>query len=166
MFKNIGFRRQLSIIFSVGMLLLALVSTLVMSAIGWQSVRQRLVDEGLTLTQNFAEQATLSLLYQSEDTAAEAAMMFQAFPDVEGVVILDASGNVLHSLGVTETPANLGDLPDSVALTTDSRHAWGFTTPVFVGQDEESQSPFAEAGGEPELVGYVSLFMTKDLTAD
>src|SRR5210317_403140 len=99
MFKNIGFRRQLSIIFTVGMLLLALVSSLVMSAISWQSVRQRLVDEGLTLTQTFAEQATLALLYQSGESAAEVAVMFSAFPDVEGVEIVDAGGKVLHSLG-------------------------------------------------------------------
>ncbi len=157
MLKNISFRNQLGIIFSLGMLLLALISSIVISELTSQKLRERLIGEGLKLTESFAEQSTLALLYSSEDSATEAAVVIKAFPDIEAVEITDVRERILFS-----------DLPDGysrgahsteLALFQETPEAWHFDSPVYSGSGADS--PFANVADGPELIGHVRVMMSK-----
>ncbi len=157
MLKNISFRNQLGIIFSLGMLLLALVCSIVISELTSQKLRERLVGEGLKLTESFAEQSTLALLYSSEDSALEAAAVIKAFPDIEAVEIRDIGDRVLYS----DIPADFSQVSHSPALALfgETPLAWYFDSPVYSGGAAES--PFTVLRGAPELIGHVRVTMSK-----
>ncbi len=162
MFKNISFRNQLGIIFTIGMLLLALISSVVLSELTSQRVEDRLIDEGLKLTETFAEQSKIALLYQSDESATEAANVIMSFPDIQAAEVVDATH---HSLYVHETLAGhegaIRPWPESVSLYRDTADAWEFASPVYTGADIESTTPFDNVAAEAELIGHVRLIMSK-----
>ena len=159
MFKDISFRNQLGIIFSLGMLLLALISSVVLSEFTSREVRERLIDEGIKLTETFAEQSTLALLYSSEDSAAEAATVIKSFPDIDAVAIVDSTGRTLYSDLPRE---DLAVKPaDSLDLSTESDTNWMFSSPVLSGGDSIAQTPFDNTATAPELIGHVRVLMSK-----
>ena len=159
MFKDISFRNQLGIIFSLGMLLLALISSVVLSEFTSREVRERLIDEGIKLTETFAEQSTLALLYSSEDSAAEAATVIKSFPDIDAVAIVDSTGRTLYSDLPRE---DLAVKPaDSLDLSTESDTSWMFSSPVLSGGDSIAQTPFDNTATAPELIGHVRVLMSK-----
>ncbi len=157
MLKNISFRNQLGIIFSLGMLLLALVCSIVISELTSHKLRERLVGEGLKLTETFTEQSTLALLYSSEDSAMEAAAVIKAFPDIEAVEIRDVGDRVLYS----DIPTDLSRVSYSpqLALFRETADAWYFDSPVYSGT--AADSPFTKLSVDPELIGHVRVKMTK-----
>ena len=57
-----GFRPLLIAVFTVGIILLALASTFVTSSLTSQSVKERVVQEGMSLTEIFAEQSRMAPL--------------------------------------------------------------------------------------------------------
>lgn len=163
MFRNIGFRNQLVIIFGIGILLLSVVSTLVISNLSAQTVRERLVSEGLKLAETFAEQSTLSLLYASAENAAEAASLFAAFPDIVGLEIVDAKYKTLYTEGTARQKLpDAQKWPGEPRLYTESKDDWEFTAPVIIGNDADIDSPFTDFSGRRKVIGYVRLVMSKD----
>jgi diguanylate cyclase (GGDEF)-like protein len=160
-FRGVNFRQQLSLTFSVGIILLALTSTYVITLFSSNTVKERIVDEGLSLTEGFAEQSTLALLYQSKDNAEEAVKAIMSFPDVLGVEIINADASTLYSI---ETEAALGstvtEWPAAVQLRLETDNHWEFMSPVYTSAEEEL-SPFEASVAERELLGYVRLFVGK-----
>ena len=163
------FRRQLSYMIALGILLLALFSSLVGS---WQSnerVRRSLLEQGQHITENLAHQSTLALITASADNAAEAANATLAFPGVVNVELRDVQGRVLLTLG----NASNTQLPDmtrpgnienkSVVLDAENSRAWRFVTPVYTQPSPES--PFDAQTKAPELLGHVAVVMSKEALA-
>ena len=71
-FKKTTFRRQLAILFSVGVLCVSLLSALLTS---WQGSRQLYaskLQDGLRISQNLAAQSRLALAFGSTENVAEA----------------------------------------------------------------------------------------------
>lgn len=162
MFKNISFRNQLGLIFSIGMLLLALVAGLLMSELTSRRVEQRLVDEGLKLTETFAEQSKLALLYLSDESAEEAASVLMSFPDIRAVEIVDINHRALFANDAsTEHETSIRPWPDTLRLMRETADSWEFSSPVFSGGDYESLTPFAAASSDAELIGHVRVIMDK-----
>jgi hypothetical protein len=98
-FQKLTFQRQLSITVTLGILFLALLSSIVGS---WQvneRVRHNLIEQGQRITENLARQSTLALVYSSADNAAEAVKATMAFPGVIGVEIRHGNGNILLARG-------------------------------------------------------------------
>ncbi len=162
-FQNLTFRRQLGITVTLGILLLALSSSLVGS---WQvnkRVRNDLIEQGRRVTENMAHQSALALIYDSPDNAIEAVNVTMVFPGVIGVEIRDANGHVLLSQGninFAEFPSGRadGDLRSAAVLNAENDNAWHFAAPVYSQPSEET--PFNEAA-VPELLGHVSVIMSK-----
>lgn len=158
------FRRQLSYMIALGILLLALFSSLVGS---WQSnerVRRNLIEQGQHITENLAHQSTLALITASADNAAEAANATLAFPGVVNVEIRDIQGRVLLALG-NASQAKLPDMSKpgdiekkSIVLDDENSRAWRFVSPVYT---QPSESPFDAQPSEPELLGHVAVVMSK-----
>jgi diguanylate cyclase (GGDEF)-like protein/PAS domain S-box-containing protein len=157
-------QKQLSIIVTLGILLLALSSAVVGSLQGNQRVRHDLIEQGQHITENLARQSSLALVYSSAENAAEAVNVTMAFPGVVGVEIRHANGDVLLVRGAPDfaqfleqgNPAS--GLQAAAALDAESSKAWHFEAPVYSQPEEES--PFSEAKA-PELLGHVSVVISK-----
>ena len=68
------FRHQLSLIFVVGILVMALITSFAVSNISSQIVREREIQQGLQVTNSLAKQSELALLYQSSESAQDLAV--------------------------------------------------------------------------------------------
>ena len=163
--QKFTFERQLGIMVMLGILLLALSSSLVGS---WQSnerVRLNLIEQGQRITENLAHQSALALIYGSPDNANEAVKATMAFPGVIGLEIRDVNQRNLLSQG----SANPAEFPSvaartdwttaSAVLDAESRNAWRFAAPVYT--QPSAESPFNVQPTVPELLGQVTVVMSK-----
>lgn len=163
--QKFTFERQLGIMVMLGILLLALSSSLVGS---WQSnerVRLNLIEQGQRITENLAHQSALALIYGSPDNANEAVKATMAFPGVIGLEIRDVNQRNLLSQG----SANPAEFPGvaartdwtmaSAVLDAESRNAWRFAAPVYT--QPSAESPFNVQPAVPELLGQVTVVMSK-----
>ncbi len=163
--QNLTFRRQLGVMITLGILLLALSSSLVGS---WQSnerVRVNLLEQGQHITESLARQSVLALIFASPDNAAEAVKATTAFPGVIGVEILDAKMHPLLTRGSAvfaefNTAFNASIPQNSAAMDQENGSAWRFVAPVYT--QPTAESPFDVRAGHPELLGYVSVVMSKE----
>jgi signal transduction histidine kinase len=165
-FRNSTFQRQLGIAIAIGIFMLALLSSVVGSWLGNERVRNNLMEQGRSITQNLARESALALIYASSENAAEAAKATLEFPGVIGVEIRDAKKRVLLSKGdinPVESAAALdavigqADHTQAAVLDAESENAWRFDAPVY---SQPASSPFAEESS-PELLGYVSVAVSK-----
>ncbi|MCR4298772.1 MAG: EAL domain-containing protein [Gallionella sp.] len=164
--QKLTFERQLGVMVTLGILFLALFSSLAGS---WQSnerVRANLIEQGQSITENLARQSALALIYASPDNAAEAVNATMAFPGVVSVEIRDVNQRILLTRGSAdpaEFPAVIerADLaPGAAALGTERRHAWRFAAPVHT--QPAAESPFNVQAAAPELLGHVAVVMSKE----
>lgn len=161
--QKLTFQRQLGITVTLGILFLALFSSVVGSWQGNQRVRHDLIEQGQRITENLARQSSLALIYASADNAADAVNATMAFPGVIGLEIRNANGNVLLVRGDTN-PQGIGEQPSqggahaAAMLNAESPVAWHFTAPVY--SQPSAGSPFSEAS-QQELLGSVSVVMSK-----
>ncbi len=162
-FQKITFQRQLSITVTLGILFLALFSSIVGSMQGNERVRHDLMEQGQHITENLAHQSALALIYSSADNAAGAVNATLAFPGVVGVEIRHVNGRVLMARGNMKS-AEFREKPDNsdglkaATLDAESPDAWHFVAPVY--SQPAAESPFNEAA-TPELLGRVSVVMSK-----
>ena len=77
---NTSFNKQLSSVFLIGILILAIISSLTISWIVSQAARNYVVDNWLETTSSFALQSKLALLYQSEENARLPVKTMLAYP--------------------------------------------------------------------------------------
>ena len=172
--RKLTFRRQLGITITLGTLLLALFSSLVGSWQGNERVRRNLLEQGQRITENLARQSALALIYASADNAAEATNATLAFPGVASVEISDANRHILLARGAASS-AEFSALPEpedreraAAVLDAESPSAWRFVAPVY--SQPTTESPFQVQSATPELLGHVSVVMSKavliQMTAD
>jgi len=169
MFKNFlrkfTFRRQLSITMTLGILCLALFSSLVSSWQANQRVRRNLIEQGQRITENLARQSTLALLYASPDNANEAVSATLAFPGVVRVEIHDTSQHALLERGSArpaEFPKSIVPVAGAEALAVlnaESGGAWRFVAPVY--SQPSAASPFQVKEAKRERLGDVTVVMSK-----
>src|SRR3989304_1304920 len=93
--QRFTFERQLGIMVTLGVLFLALFSSLVGSWLSNERVRLNLIEQGQRITENLARQSALALIYASADNAADAVSATLAFPGVVGLEIRNANGRIL-----------------------------------------------------------------------
>ncbi len=162
---RIGFSQQLALTFTVGILLLAVVSSLAISKLSSETVRDKLISEGLHATESLAAQSTLALLYWSSDNARDAVQTTIAFPDITGVSIYNSEYVTLLTEGEQGLPDGvISTWSSETKLELDVENAWYFIAPVYAGTPLENQdeSPFDSVIYEPELIGYVRLVKSKE----
>src|SRR3989338_5110967 len=159
------FERQLGVMVTLGILFLSLSSSLVGS---WQSnerIRSDLLEQGQRITENLARQSALALIYGSADNAAEAVNATMAFPGVVSVEIRDVSQRILLTRGSADSaefPAAIeraNRVQTAAVLEAESRNAWRFAAPVYT--QPSAESPFNVQTAAPELLGHVSVVMSK-----
>lgn len=160
-----GFRQQLVTTFTVGVLLLAIASSIAVSTLSSRSVHYTLVKQGSQAAEAFASQSTLALLYQSPENASEAVKTTLAFPDIIGVAIYDLDHRELLSEGAAVLLQDpVMQWPKATGLVRESDDEWEFMAPVYsqpLGSQEE-ESPFRARSPDPQLLGYVRVVMGKE----
>ena len=163
--RRSSFRRQLTLVFSTGVVAAALISALISSWFGSQSARENFVRQGRQVTENLAKQAPLALLYGSAENAREAVDATLAFPDVRHVSIYALGGRELVARGVkldALPPAPSFPAERNALLESDQKAQWTFIAPVYSGDPKEEISPFDTVRRAPELLGYVRVALSKD----
>ncbi|PXX35348.1 diguanylate cyclase (GGDEF)-like protein [Undibacterium pigrum] len=163
-FRRTGFSRQLTVIITVAILVLALFSSIMNS---WQAshrMRAYFVVQGQQVAENLARQSRLALLYHSADNAREVVATTLAFPDVLQVEIANAEHKVLLSqskpgVNLPRLQTQPGAHLSSARLENESDQDWRFSAPVFGGETEAS--PFEVQESKPQLLGYVHVVVGK-----
>ncbi|GAB4354320.1 MAG: hypothetical protein Kow0073_10940 [Immundisolibacter sp.] len=157
--------RLIMLVSVLGVLLLSIGSA---GGISWVSVgkaRDDLLDQGRLLTERYAAQATLALLYGSPENAEAATGNLLRFPNVVGAAVFNADGSTLLSRG------RLGDLPQPPAATwnpdddarmfAETPQLWLFRAPVFVGDSSPDMTVFGEVLPPPQYQGQVAVAISK-----
>ncbi|MDO8284130.1 MAG: EAL domain-containing protein [Rhodoferax sp.] len=164
--RRTTFRQQLSIMVASGVLLLALLSSLVIS---WQSsrdIRQNRQQQGQHLSDSLARQARLALLSDASENITDAVSGALAFPDVDRVEIRRMDGRLLTARGAGGVALTLGDEPppatvlNAIAafLEVEDSESWQFVAPVRV---VGVNSPFDAEAPKAQMIGYVRVVLSK-----
>jgi len=161
---NLQFSQQLIIIFIIAVILM---STLVSFAVGRNTndiLKKQMHAQGIQITQTFASQSKLALLYQSEYAAQSAVKSIAGFPDIEVIQLRVIDGTVLYStrnidIDAVETSAH----KDTAIHVFEDESEWVFSAPVFseAGFDDELTDIYQETEEANTLLGYVTLSMSK-----
>ena len=165
--SNISFQQQISLTFAVGIICLALLSSLVISWTGSRNIRGHLIGEGKQITENFSRQSTLALVYKSEENAESAATATLAFQDVRQVSVYDRDGSLILKQGTdfpwTFTKNDIETLKIS-KLQNETNDALHFVAPVNLleNPDIDEMSPFESNQPVQELLGYVHVVLSKE----
>lgn len=161
--NSTSFRRQLAFTFATGIIVLALSASFATYQLTSNSLRERLIEEGLQHARVFAEQSPLALLYQSPDNAIDFSKSILASPDVLGVGIYTLDHNALLQMGEGSFgPKSIENIPNAPKLIAESDLQWLYIAPVYSHDPQlADDSPFAMNELEPELLGYIRLIMSK-----
>ncbi len=164
--QNFTFERQLRIMVTIGIFLLALFSSVVGSWLSNERVRTDLIEQGLRIAEQVAHQSELALIYNSAENAKDVAQAAMSFPGVIRVEIHDVNNRELLSKGKASKVGFYEDKVDkkewtrqTTVLEAESSTDWNFVAPVYTQPPEDS--PFLLEPYAPELLGYVSVVMSK-----
>lgn len=86
-FDRLQFRHQLGVIFVVGIIVLTLITSFVVSKVSTVIITKQQIQQGLQVTESLANQSELALLYQSAESARDIAESAINFPEVKGIRI-------------------------------------------------------------------------------
>ena len=98
--KGMTFQRQLAVAMAMGVLSMALFSSIGSAWQGSRQVRDNLVQQSLRIASSLATQSQLALLSASPENANEAVAATLAFPDVLRVEVRKPDGGVLLAIAV------------------------------------------------------------------
>ena len=160
--RQMTFQRQLSITVAIGVLGLALFSSVASSWQGGRQIRETLMQQSMRIATSLANQSTLALLYGSGDNAIEAINATLAFPDVLRVEIHKVGGGVLLARGAAGVDTVHMTLttpkPREAYLEAETQDTWCFLAPVWT---KPASSPFEVVASKEEFLGYVRVIHSK-----
>jgi len=162
---NISFNRQLSTTFVLGILILSVISSSLISFVVNQTAENRFVSEGKQVTNGFAAQSRLALLYGSEENAQLPAKTLLGFPDVAQVSIYYPDKKLLMTEG-EPSEDDLGDwiagLTSEARLVHESRQSWYFGAEVIPSFADDLMDPvFGEVEPDSQTLGFVLVAVSK-----
>lgn len=162
---NISFNRQLSTTFVLGILILSVISSSLISFVINQTAEDRFVSEGLQVTNSFAVQSRLALLYGAEENAQLPAKTLLGFPDVAQVSIYFPDKKLLMSEG-EPSDEELGEwmhsLTSDARMIRESRQYWYFGAEVVPSFAKDSIEPvFEEIQVDAQTLGFVLVAVSK-----
>ncbi|PKO85968.1 MAG: signaling protein [Betaproteobacteria bacterium HGW-Betaproteobacteria-12] len=162
-YRKTTFRRQLAILFSVGVLCVSLLSALVTS---WQGSRQLYaskLQDGLRISQNLAVQSRLALVFGSAENVSEAFAAASAFPDITRIEIRHTDGRMLLERGAAFDRQHIASLPPAntrnAYLEEENSAGWRFVAPVWSVSGPDS--PFETTERRDILLGFVVIEQSK-----
>ena len=163
-----SFLHQLTVSFTIGIVTLILIASIVTSWLASNRTESSLVKQGHQITENLARQSMLALLYGEGENAKDAARGALAFPDVLSVYIYDTSFQlILHEGKKLEQEIIPFSPPiNSSVLILDKKTHWRFRAPVYSQTIQENEFIGHGATTEPELLGYADVVLSKESLVD
>ena len=162
---QVEFRKQLSIIIGVGILLMSVGAATVSAFLTTLRFQENLVDQGRQATEIFAQQSILALLYGDGTAIQESAKNTLGFQEIRKVTVYELDGRILFSQGVSDMNFD-PFLPPKATIdrlhTIDQNDFWGFITPVYSSTENNDFSGLTSLDTPPELLGFVSVELSKD----
>ncbi|CAH0348341.1 response regulator [Aquabacterium sp. CECT 9606] len=160
--RQMTFQRQLSIAVIIGVICMALFSSMASAWQGGRQIRDTLMRQSMSIATSLATQSTLALLYASADNAHDAVNATLAYPDVLRVEIRTSDGGVLLSKGKAGTESPTKALPSppprEAYLEAETEDTWQFVAPVWT---KPAASPFDVEPPATEFLGQVRLVHSK-----
>ncbi len=159
------FQQQLSLAVALGVLCMALLSSV---ASAWQASHQtrlNLMQQGLRVTASLAQQSRLALLTSTAENMGEALGATLAFPDVLRVEVHGADGHVLVARGPFVTPqsAPASESPpeqrEAPYLLEEGPDTWRFAASVWFVADHSS--PYDVTQIPSQRLGQVQVVLSK-----
>ena len=161
-FQKLDFRRQLVLAVFVGVLILALVTSLAVSKTATDTIEAKLREQSVQLTDTFARQADIALLSSTRTFASDAINLVMNFENVDGAAIYEADGVLYESQQNDQLLRSylFKDIGDGASLIHQEESYWHFAAPVY--SEDNSMEEF---GVEPtkELIGYVVVVVNTSL---
>ena len=153
---RLRFKTQLSFLFIVGILLLAFVTSVMVSSLSSSIIEKHEVRQGMQVTESLARRSEIALLYQSAEAAREIAEDAMNFPGVKGIAIETDKADMLYSVGASFSAQNnqldsdpampFQDLvmqrdkrPHALGLVAENNDLWKFTAPILASSSDEAQ---------------------------
>ncbi len=165
-FDRLKFRQQLSVIFIVGILVLTLITSFVVSNVSTSIINKQQIQQGLQVTESLANQTELALLYQSAETAQDVAENAINFPEVKGIMIQTEKQEELFRLGLQAPELQQANrLKDTPVLVAENSRFWLFSAPVMSTQEYDNQLNILPDDQESFLLGHISVLVGKDTQA-
>lgn len=164
-----NFGRQLSWTFALGILGFSAASSLLTFLFISENLKDNLIKQGYQITNNFAAQSQLALLYGSPENIKDTLSIAMKFPDIKHITIREGNGNVLISEGSTPVHAaetRLVWAGDTALLSDETEDALHFTAPVYSGNDDEQDNPLGSPIVKKEFLGYVQVEIGKSSLKD
>ncbi|MCB1667909.1 MAG: EAL domain-containing protein [Pseudomonadales bacterium] len=149
--RTLTFRKQLAIGFTLGILVLALATSLGVTNISNEMVRNQQIQQGLKIAESFAQQSKLALLYQSNELAKDVGDGIREFPGVIGIRITTIEGTVLYQSGEIDSSLKLFDETSekkTQLVSLDSQDQWTFMAQSL--SDDLQGDDWSEIYGEGE----------------
>lgn len=160
--RRMTFRRQLSLVVAVGVLLLAVLSSFVSAWQGNVQLQDNLREQGLRIASSLASQSALALLSGAPDNAGQAVSAALAFPDVMRVEIFNADGTVLLSNGSQPgqqaLPMQVKPVPHDAFQEDEDDASWHFVAPVW---SHRAENPFDTEKPTDTYLGFVRVVYSK-----
>lgn len=161
--RAMTFQQQLGVAMTVGVLCLALFSSMGSAWQGSRQVRDNLIQQSMRMAASLATQSKLALLSGSPENVAEAVAATLAFPDVLRVEVLKTDGGNLLAKGVlpkgeADKPVLMQSATRDAYLESESDDAWRFVAPVWSTRQE---TPFDVVAPTDELLGHAVVVMSK-----
>ncbi len=160
-----GFQQQLTLLYVMAVFLFALIGAFVTSWMGGQRDLRNILQQGEQITESFAKQSTLALLYGLGDNAKRGAESTLGFPNVGQVSVYAKHMVLLLDEGTKSDwkPDYKESIPPSNAfLAHETESAWHFIAPVYTHySDDHVSSPFEIKKTNSEYLGFVQVSIEK-----
>lgn len=162
-----SFRKQLTYTVSIGVVCLAVMASVVTAYLQSRSVRDLLIQEGDQITDNFAAQSVLALLFSAAENASDSVKATLAFPNVRHVAIYTWEGAPVVSEGEavdwkpsTETVASLRK--SGPRLESESYFFLHFVSLVSRSNTSGLDAQFRLDDPQVEKLGFVHVAVSKE----
>lgn len=164
---SISFRSQLTKIVAAGILTLTITTALTSAWVTTNNIRSQFIADGAQVTESFAAQSVLALLYASPENAEEAAAAALGFPAITGISLLTPDRRPLLARGeVITVAAGIKPTARTALLIEDSFNRWTFMVPVYSSTHDATTEgdmlSLPTPAPTPELLGYVLVNKSKE----
>lgn len=155
--KNKSFRGQLTAIFTIGILALAIAGALSSAWVTKVHIEDQLFADGQQVTESLAKQSALALIYDSADNANDAADAAMGFPDIEQLAIINTDNKVLLQRGGLVNTVNISPDKQTITLLEEDINHWMFLAPVFLNSETtpDDRTLLFQSENTKELLGHV-----------
>ena len=161
--SSLPFERQLTLAFVAGLLLLTIVSTLVLTYLSTERVRDTLIELGRNAAESLASDAGFALATGSPENVAQQAQAILRLPAIVGIDVLDVHHTALYRNGSTASVAATEVAwPQQTHIQSETEREWYFVSPVYLGEAEAASQPFSIAAPARENLGFVRVTVSKE----